>query len=142
MSVKNPDADTKQELVQVASKIQNETWSTISKECVEANLKNADERASVQIDIETPSKTSSTALIKSDLAEERRPVTSVKEDAASAPVAVGSVRPHWRLALDERMTSKERDTSQVVPSTETFFKVDIFHCVLLVYILICSFLIS
>ncbi|RCN40326.1 hypothetical protein ANCCAN_13750, partial [Ancylostoma caninum] len=121
-------AEAKQELVQVANTIQNQTWRTVSKESVKPSPKVADESTRVQEEFQTPATVPvpPSRASKEKLIEDRKPapVQKNESDSSSGAVSAGSIRPHWRLSTEERKASKERESSPTKPVTETFFKVD------------------
>ncbi|CAJ0590546.1 unnamed protein product [Cylicocyclus nassatus] len=114
-------ADAKQELVQIAGKIQNQSWSAVPKEDVETES-NARENAKVQLDSQPSLKISS--ITKNEvLTEDQNAAKAEVIEPETKATATENIRPHWRLPAEERPLSKERDTS-INPPTETFFKVD------------------
>ncbi|KAK6753297.1 hypothetical protein RB195_012722 [Necator americanus] len=122
----NDHAETNQELVHVANKIQNQSWSTVTKESEEPSRKVV-EHEPIQSNIRRPQMEQDTApRAKTEvLVDEGKKVQQQENaDAATVAVSVGSVRPHWRLSTEERRASKERGSSPTKPHTETFFKVD------------------
>ncbi|KHJ84483.1 hypothetical protein OESDEN_15802, partial [Oesophagostomum dentatum] len=119
-------AEAKQELVQIASTIQKQTWSTDSNDRAEVDIKRTTEKVQVQSVVETPSKpVVTTQIAKSEKAvEDSKPAQTQKSelDSSSGSVSVGVIRPHWRLSAQEKSASKEQDGSPTKPSTEAFFK--------------------